>query len=245
MMANEKPAAYIFLCNDQTEQECFDRSLLGGKEKYLARVRGIEIGDTAFLYNYKTKYFFGPFTTTSTLKMNVTPEAWNGFFPCQIRVILKQKYKPLHRHDIPTGLIKYDRAGRPTAKLTEDQFATLIRLFQSPDRVAVFNDDRKWAAKDGHLVRSKQEQIIDDWLYAHRIAHGYETQLGKYQCDFEIPTETGPIFIEYWGLKTKEYMDNKRNKIKYYQENNLRMIEIGPKDTIEIVLQKKLGNISK
>ena len=27
---------------------------------------------------------------------------------------------------------------------------------------------------DGHYVRSKNEQLVDNWLYYHRICHGYE-----------------------------------------------------------------------
>ena len=41
--------------------------------------------------------------------------------------------------------------------------------------------------EDGHVVRSKSEKIIDDWLYNHKLAHAYERKVPIEEdvfCDF-------------------------------------------------------------
>ncbi len=54
---------------------------------------------------------------------------------------------------------------------------------------------------DGHMVRSKAEMLIDNWLYMAEIVHAYERKLPieeELYSDFYIPT--GKVYIEYWGL---------------------------------------------
>ena len=98
---------------------------------------------------------------------------------------------------------------------------------------------------DGHLVRSKSEKIIDDWLYNHKIAHAYERMVpiesADVYCDFFLPYDK-KVWIEFWGLDNKKYLKRKEIKKKFYSENNKILIELTEKD-IEIlddVLPKKL-----
>jgi hypothetical protein len=81
---------------------------------------------------------------------------------------------------------------------------------------------------DGHLVRSKAEMLIDNWLYMSGIIHAYERQLPIEEdvyCDFYLPT--GKVYIEYWGIENDPtYTARRKTKVGIYQRHNLQLIEL-------------------
>jgi len=78
----------------------------------------------------------------------------------------------------------------------------------------------KHRATDGHMVRSKAEMLIDNWLYMAEIVHAYERKLPieeEVYCDFYIPT--GKIYIEFWGLENDpKYAKRKEIKKAIYEK---------------------------
>ncbi|CAA6805516.1 MAG: FIG00557123: hypothetical protein [uncultured Sulfurovum sp.] len=97
---------------------------------------------------------------------------------------------------------------------------------------------------DGHMVRSKAEMLIDNWLYMAEIVHAYERRLPieeEVYCDFYIPT--GKVYIEYWGLENDpKYAKRKETKKAIYEKYNFKLIELTDKDIIDLddVLPKML-----
>ena len=91
---------------------------------------------------------------------------------------------------------------------------------------------------DGHYVKSNPESIIDDILYDLRIVHCYEKNVPissdelTVKADWFIPVTDGRhgIYIEYWGMNTKEYLENKERKRKAYKEHDIPLIEIEKDD---------------
>ena len=69
--------------------------------------------------------------------------------------------------------------------------------------------------KDGHVVRSRAEVIIDNALYDYGLAHAYERKLPIEEdlySDFFIPAEN--VYIEFWGMEDNpEYAKRKKIKI--------------------------------
>jgi hypothetical protein len=91
----------------------------------------------------------------------------------------------------------------------------------------------RFRTDDGHYVRSKAEVLIDNWLYAHGLAHAYEPPLpgGKYIGDFLVPTPKGGIYIEFWGLAGDGTYDRKRlKKTEVYRSSNLRLMDLDESD---------------
>jgi hypothetical protein len=95
----------------------------------------------------------------------------------------------------------------------------------------------KYRTKDGHRVRSRGEQMIDDYLYECGIVHAYEREVKnidkKMLCDFYIPAKKGgegeAVYIEYWGKEEKddeEYDLNRKRKKNTYLENDINLIEL-------------------
>lgn len=91
---------------------------------------------------------------------------------------------------------------------------------------------------DGHYVKSDPEITIDDILYENRIVHCYEKKVPidsdeqTIKCDWFIPVTDSRhgIYIEYWGMNTKEYLQNKERKRKAYKDHDIPLIEIEKDD---------------
>ena len=91
-----------------------------------------------------------------------------------------------------------------------------------------------WRCEDGHYVRSKNEQLVDNWLYHHNICHAYEPLVVdkrsgmEYISDFYLPCLK--LYIEIWGLETEEYLKRKDRKVEAYQANGLPLLEMSDRE---------------
>ena len=80
--------------------------------------------------------------------------------------------------------------------------------------------------------------MVDDILYENRIVHCYEKKVPidsdeqTIKCDWFIPVTDSRhgIYIEYWGMNTKEYLQNKERKRKAYKDHDIPLIEIEKDD---------------
>ncbi|MCX6647712.1 MAG: glycerol kinase [bacterium] len=85
-----------------------------------------------------------------------------------------------------------------------------------------------YRATDGHMVRSKAEVLIDNFLYANGIVHAFERKLPieeNVYCDFYLPEKK--VYIEYWGLENDEkYQARKEEKKLIYIKYNYNLIEL-------------------
>ncbi len=59
---------------------------------------------------------------------------------------------------------------------------------------------------DGHVVKSKGELIIDNFLHLNGIEHEYEKKIkvkgNPIKCDWYLPEHE--IYMEYWGFFGKK-----------------------------------------
>lgn len=104
----------------------------------------------------------------------------------------------------------------------------------------------KFICTDGHIVKSKSEMIIDNWLFDHNIPHAYEKKLPidadenhDLHPDFCLPgygSDKDDIYIEYWGYNEKniEYTKSKNYKLKIYKELKVTVICLEEKDIMDI-----------
>ncbi|MFH1141250.1 MAG: hypothetical protein V1724_06240 [Chloroflexota bacterium] len=93
-----------------------------------------------------------------------------------------------------------------------------------------------YRATDGHLVRSKSELIIDNWLYTSEHAHAFERKLPieeEVYSDFYIPA--GKVYIEYWGFDADpRYLARKQKKLETYKKYGFQLIELKDKEVQNI-----------
>ena len=104
----------------------------------------------------------------------------------------------------------------------------------------------KFTCTDGHVVKSKSEMIIDNWLFDHGIPHAYEKKLPidadenhDLHPDFCLPgygDDPDDIYIEYWGYNESniKYTESKNYKIKTYKKLNVTVICLEEKDIMDI-----------
>lgn len=108
--------------------------------------------------------------------------------------------------------------------------------------------------KDGHIVKSLAEKIIDDYLYDNAIKHAYEKALPidnnpahDLHPDFclENYKGMGNVYIEHWGFEngSQSYNDSEEYKLKIYKEQGITLICTYSEDTKDITtsLDRKLS----
>ena len=99
-------------------------------------------------------------------------------------------------------------------------------------------------ATDGHMVRSRGEMLIDNFLYFAGISHAYERLLPveeELYCDFYVPA--GKVYIEYWGLDNDpKYIERKNIKKDIYKKSGFNLIELNNQqvDNLDDYLPKLL-----
>lgn len=109
--------------------------------------------------------------------------------------------------------------------------------------------------KDGHVVKSKSERDIDNYLFEHDIPHAYEKKLSYgpgekefLRPDFYLPNYLGlgkDTYIEHWGYNENniQYTKSKKFKIEKYKEMKITLICTNEKTDakdIDTSLQRKL-----
>ncbi len=81
---------------------------------------------------------------------------------------------------------------------------------------------------DGHVVKSKGELIIDNFLHLNGIEHEYEKKIkvkgNPIKCDWYLPEHE--IYMEYWGFFGKKYLQRKKEKLNLYHKGKLKLISI-------------------
>lgn len=117
------------------------------------------------------------------------------------------------------------------------------------------NYEGRFTCKDGHIVKSKSEREIDNYLFQNGIPHAYEKALpyGKTEKevlhpDFFLPNYLGKgkdVWLEHWGFddKNRDYTKTKKFKFPIYEELGITLICTYEKtDTgdIDAALDRKL-----
>lgn len=105
--------AYVFLCDDNTEKECLDRSIAGTTHQNALWALEIHVGDTIFVYNFRSTVLHGPYSAASAADC-YEPLAWGGKFPVQVRLEESPNFRSIEAADVASPLtLKLLRRGGP------------------------------------------------------------------------------------------------------------------------------------
>jgi len=133
-LQNKKALAmrgFIFRCNDKTESEVLEKSLLGEEMNYFGLINPISSDDVLFLYS-TTKYTItGPLKPNSELKLNIEKSAWNGLFPTQIRYIKLKNTKTIEFRKIEKFIKIYLHDVYPYPVIEEKNLAKILNEFNN------------------------------------------------------------------------------------------------------------------
>ena len=167
--------------------------------------------------------------------------------------------KPIAKKSAKDGLNKTEPKTTKNSRIPKDkneqkttprtpQKTTTKTASKAEPKSKVEAQKELFRTKSGHLVRSKSEVIIADYLYGEEICFAYEKRLPietEARCDFYVPACSA--YIEYWGVQSdeaerKKYEKRKKEKIALYKKHALNLIEIDDKNikNLEDFLQKEL-----
>jgi hypothetical protein len=118
-------AGYLFLCGSKTQDECFQKHLLGNVERHWGAVQEIKIGDVLFLYNTKSRSLIGPFTAASEGGWEIDPEAWVYMRPLRFPAQVKVKWDALHILKNANNKFAF-LVDRKVCRLTHEQTSSLL-----------------------------------------------------------------------------------------------------------------------
>jgi len=250
---------YIFECNDETQGECFERNLFGSNSKWPTQVKQ---GDICLLYNYSRgseHMIYGVYKAISNGIHKIVPEAWRGRYPFQVRVALASKEMvAVKRRSIEKFIVANGRVKNVlTDSYAQDVFQFYASSYSATQEKAkeiklVYEDYRdkfpaEYRCTDGHRVRSKSEQLIDEWLFKHHISHGYEELPNlpeRLIPDFTLHfPDIQPVFIEFWGLlNNPNYNYQRFRKCEAYVRHGCRLIELYEDNikNLDFVMREKL-----
>ena len=114
----------------------------------------------------------------------------------------------------------------------------------------------RYTCKDGHIVKSKSERDIDNYLFEHGISHAYERELAYgadekevLHPDFYLPNYLGDgkhVYIEHWGYNENniQYTKTKKFKMPIYNKLGITLIctyEKTDMGKIDSILDRKLN----
>lgn len=118
------------------------------------------------------------------------------------------------------------------------------------NKIELINSDYNspFMCEDGHMVKSQQEALIDNYLFNHKIRHIYEKAFPidnnedhDLHPDFYLPDLD--IYIEHFGIKNDpKYEEAKNYKIPFYEEAKITLICTNSEDipNISANLERKL-----
>lgn len=91
---------------------------------------------------------------------------------------------------------------------------------------------------DGHYVRYKNEQLVDNWLYHHNVCHAYGALIinrftaQEQRCDFYLPGLN--LYIEVDSSTDGAYLAEKQEKFQLYAANGFRFLAINDKQMLSL-----------
>lgn len=119
-----------------------------------------------------------------------------------------------------------------------------------------YDYEGRYTCDDGHIVKSKSERDIDNYLFGKGIPHAYETTLPYgatekevLRPDFYLPNYLGKhkdVYIEHWGYNENniQYTKTKKFKMPIYNKLGITLVCIYEKKdmgNIKAALDRKLN----
>ncbi|MHA1680827.1 MAG: hypothetical protein ACTSUE_07455 [Promethearchaeota archaeon] len=103
----------------------------------------------------------------------------------------------------------------------------------------------RYVCDDGHVVKSRGEAMIDNWLYHQNIRHEYEgtVSLGGHVVKYDWYLPGNDVLVEYWGLMNNEHYRQRRvEKESLYRKHGKKLVSIsnGDLEDVKVHVRDKL-----
>jgi hypothetical protein len=234
----------IFLCSEKTWAECLEKNLFGTSSAYGKTARK---GDILLLYNTTKRVLCGVWHAVSDSK-TFDPRAWGGGYPHQVQVSLASKDMAcLPKYCFQELLGPESGWGKA---LTGTRAHNLLQYFafeyvetmglgvplQQSEKDYRAQHPANFVCQDGHKVRFREEQLIDECLALWKIPHAYELVLAF------PPSPLGPTFVVHRSGSEPVYIEcqhaaadaatdaRSEEKRRVYASRGLSVVEVSAAD---------------
>ncbi|XP_061354748.1 uncharacterized protein LOC133299310 [Gastrolobium bilobum] len=148
----------IFMSNEATKKECFQRRLFGLPSSDIQFVEQVKAGMILFLFEYEERQLYGVFKATCDGAMNIVPNAYASSrkqFPAQVKFVRIWRCKPLEECLFRDAIIEnYFSAKKFNFGLSENQVYKLLYLFST----------RKLELEvPGRRILTRTEELESEW----------------------------------------------------------------------------------
>lgn len=224
---------YIFKCDRITGGKVFDDNVLGAPtELYQSVVGRVQAGDVLFIWLIEERKLYGTWMANSRGQYN--PREFNNY-PAVVYCSRKTNYENGLNETQLRNILSFNST-HPPYKINPQQGA---KILEELDRInnQIYHHETtpsiQFKTEDGHFVKSQGELIIDNWLYRNGIIHAYETRIQRnnkhIMTDFYLSRID--VYIEFWGMiNNPAYKQRKDEKIIFYRNHELNLIELFPRD---------------
>lgn len=190
------------------------------------------------------------------------------FVDTKTNKVLNKDYKPKEekndKHE-SKGIVRCIACGRetkpgfffcPTCYGKYNNKELLVKINNCKD-IEILDESYEghYTCDDGHIVKSKSERDIDNYLFENGIPHAYERAFIPesdpsivLKPDFTLPNYNGSgkdVIVEHWGYNENniEYTKSKKYKINIYKKENVTVISTTEKDIqdYKVSLKRKLA----
>ena len=172
-----------------------------------------------------------------------------------------------HQHAYETG--KCIACGKPTTNgfffcpecYRKYKEKSLLVVIKNCTEVEILDEsyEGKYHCDDGHVVKSKSEVMIDNYLFENGIPHAYEKAFPiddnpdhDLHPDFYLPNfrnSSDDVYIEHWGYDENniQYTKTKKYKLPIYRQKGITLICTNEKDITDFKtnIKRKLDNYKK
>jgi hypothetical protein len=102
--------------------------------------------------------------------------------------------------------------------------------------VATEEHAERYKCDDGHVVKSRGEALIDNWLARHGVNHQYEDWLdlggNRLKYDWYLPDDD--VYVEFWGYHSDKYEERRKVKEELYSRYHKKLVGIEDGDLSDI-----------
>ncbi|XP_074574855.1 uncharacterized protein LOC141831399 isoform X2 [Curcuma longa] len=180
----EKSSGFIFMCSRNTKPECFRFQVFGlpaGKKEIVERIKP---GTKLFLYDFQLKLLYGVYKATCQGGMNLSPEAFRGAFPAQVKFKVYMDCQPLPEAIFRSAIIENYNNGKFTPELNSKQVRKLLSLFRPINEISQSTPSLPKLSSStknvgGHIMSTKYVQdrphlahlLLDDQYRSGHVPH--------------------------------------------------------------------------